>query len=99
MPLEAIITVETVEFPKNWITAEQAKEKAVNIKNTLFKECMDEVMAKINLAAEKGCTNTAIHIDPKIFTEEIFDKVVDLLESLGYKLIANVQKTYIYPSW
>ena len=99
MSLEAITTVELGEIPSNWLTAEKAKEKAVNIKNTHFKECMDEVMAKINLAAEKGCTNTAIHIDPKIFTEEIFDKAVDLLESLGYKLIANVQKTYIYPSW
>ena len=98
MSLEAT-TVELGETPSNWLTAEKAREKATNIKNTHFKECMDEVMVKINLAAEKGCTNTAIYIDPKIFTEEIFDKAVDLLESFGYKLIANVQKTYIYPSW
>ena len=87
MPLDAIkITVESVDIPETWITAEEAKKIATNILNAHFIVFIDRIMEVIKVASEEGRTSCAV--SKKQENNEIIMRALSLLKSLGYE-VAN----------
>lgn len=84
MPLDAIITVETVEIPKNWITAEQAKSTATSIANAHLVILVDRIMEVIKVASGEGRTSCAVSKNKE--NNEIIKRALSLLQSLGYEV-------------
>ena len=97
MPLEAIITVETVELPKNWITAEEANKKATSFTNATFVKFMEEVMKEITKTANVGETHTFVGCYGA--NEEVYSRAMSVLESLGYAVSRSVNSRYINIKW
>ena len=98
MPLDAIkITVESVDIPETWITAEEANRIATSIKNEYFVDYIDKIMQQINKAAAQGKTETS-HYDSTI-NGEVYDRAVKFLKTLGYTVGVNDRKTAIFPKW
>ena len=87
MPLDAIkITVKSVNIPDSWISAEEAKEIATSISNKNFVNFMNKIMEVVKVAAEEG--RTYCGVSKRYENNEIIERAVDLLRSLGYE-VAN----------
>ena len=97
MPLEAIITVETVEIPKNWITAKEANKKATSFTNAIFVEFMEEVMKKITNTAKMGETHTSVGCYGA--NEEVYNRAMSVLKDLGYAVSQPTNSRYICIEW
>ena len=97
MPLEAIITVETVELPKNWITAEEANKRATSFTNATFVKFMEEVMREITKTANVGETHTSVGCYGA--NEEVYSRAMSVLESLGYSVSRPTNSKYICIGW
>lgn len=97
MPLEAIITVKTVEISKNWITAKEANEKATSFINATFVKFMEEIMKEITKTAEAGKTSTSVMCYGA--NEEVYSRAMSVLANLGYTVSRPSKARYIYITW
>lgn len=85
MPLNAIeITVETIELPKNWLPASEAREIATSVSNKNTMNFLNNVMSYIKTASEDGRTKTCITCMSA--NNEVYERGVEILESLGYSV-------------
>jgi hypothetical protein len=87
MPLDAIkITVQSIDIPTSWISAEEAKEIATSISNQNFVNFMNRIMEVIKVAAEEG--RTSCGVSKRYENSEIVQRTMELLRTLGYE-VAN----------
>lgn len=85
MPLDAIkITVKSVNIPDSWISAKEAREIATSINNQNFVNFMNKIMEVVKIASEEG--RTSCGVSKRYENNEIIERAVDLLRSLGYEV-------------
>ena len=95
MPLDAIkITVQSIDIPTSWISAEEAKEIATSITNQNLVNFMNRIMKVIKVASEEG--RTSCGVAKRNENDEIVQRTMGLLRSLGYEVAKSVQGCH-YP--
>lgn len=98
MPLDAIkITVESIDSPDSWITAEEANSIATSVANENFVKYINNVMKVIHTAAKEGRTSTTHYCTT--INDELFDRASEFLSTLGYTTNSNIHKTILFVSW
>ena len=98
MPLDAIkITVESIDIPDSWITAEEAREIATSLTNKNFVSFMNKIMETIQKASLEG--RTYCSVSHKYVNVEIIQRAKDLLTNLGYLASTCTGTEWLEISW
>lgn len=83
-------------YPKEWVTAEEMRNVAEDISNSVHSNIINKMMDSIKESAQHGRLSTYICVSSS--TEQVvLERVKTVLTNLGYKV--NIHNSSIACSW